>query len=255
MSFIALAGDYSDNDMTKFIGTQLITLTWRFGAICVLILTSRRIQRISADAQCDKVSSPRSLHKVLSVGCFVLTKLLIIEMACAALFHFEVAAIEPLLVTTAAAYFIDCALSAVVVAMGLATMRTIALEHGAVVRAYDMSRVLSEEDVKDDEYTPSPFQVVCRHNILSLWCILSSKVYLLMDVLSSFVVHSSLLSEFVSCLLKIYLLINISCVFLWFGHADMWYYGWCTSMQARCANWSSRRRSSSEDLQEQLLTS
>lgn len=274
MSLMILVGNDSHSKVTKFLGLELQLFSWRIASISIFILFTKRLQSIFRNVKFIKYSLPKCVYKSINIQCVILTKLLLIDIVVFGLSFYGVIDRGPYIAFTVASYIIDTICSLILIVSIMKRLRLISWEHGVTINKYQKELIFDESDdfeqddiekeqnskkAKKDKYIykPSMFQQFSRIAILCTYSIVSSKVYIILDVINEFFVSDNEWSSvFTSCILPINCLINIACIFLSFQFADMWYYDTCNVWEKRCAKLctnKSKQTQQMNDLQESLL--
>merc|ERR1712154_62404 len=102
-----------------------------------------------------------------------------------------------------------------------------------------------ERDIgrRSEWHHPTTFQMFCRITLLFIYSCVWSKLYIVMNAVDSYLSFTYYLadpdwldqfSEATSCVLKVYCLVNITCIMMCFRFSDMWYYQMCSKNEKRC---------------------
>ena len=271
MSLIILAGNDSHSKITKFIGLEFQLFSWRIASISIFILFTQRLQSLFKTVKFIKYSLPKCIYKCINIQCIILTKLLLIDIVVFGLSFYGVIDRTPYTAFAITSYIIDTICSLILVISIMKRLKLISWEHGVIINKYQKELIFDDaDDFEEDDiekkkkgkkekyvYKPSMFQQFSRIAILCTYSLISSKVYIILDVINEFVVEDDEWSSvFTSCVLPVNCLINISCIFLSFEFADMWYYDTCNVWEKRCAKMcghKSKQTQQMNDLQQSLL--
>jgi len=202
-----------------------------------------------------KYAISKYIYKLIYILCIILTKLLMIDMICFGLSYFKMIAEDPYIVTTVLSIIIDAVLSIIIISFTLRRLREIISDHGPIIINYQKDITMDDDNI-DYEHRPSMFQIFCRITILSTYCIISSKLYIILDAVHSFFFDGNIwLNALSACFLPIYCLINIMAIFLSFEYGNMWYHEFCKTMEKRCGTMFNKKIKKKQliDLQQQLL--